>query len=294
MNVLSRITRRQLAGNRTRTAVTVIGIILSVAMITAVTTLMASLYDYGVRAAKDIRGNWYAKLGAANSAVVQKLAADERVEDIFFMRYDGCELTDPTMTAKTPLIAVSAVSPEFFDNMGIALTAGRLPENGTEVVLPNSDEAEIGTEVTVELGERMRHGAPLYRTDSLSVKETWEPGEKRTYTVVGIYTPNRAEENSGPCYNYLTVIEGDPVAGANAGGRRADAFIRTYKPMDATAVYDEITAPVVNKEAGVILNDSYINGDLFQYLDVSQLVKNAFSLYSARSCLSLLPRDRCL
>ena len=66
MNVLSKITRRQLAGNRTRTAVTVIGIILSVAMITAVTTLMASLYDYGVRAAKDIRGNWYAKLGAAN------------------------------------------------------------------------------------------------------------------------------------------------------------------------------------------------------------------------------------
>ena len=124
MNVLSRITRRQLAGNRTRTAVTVIGIILSVAMITAVTTLMASLYDYGVRAAKDIRGNWYAKLGAANSEVVQRLAADERVEDIFFMRYDGCELTDPTMTAKTPFIAVSAVSPEFFYNMGIVLTAG--------------------------------------------------------------------------------------------------------------------------------------------------------------------------
>lgn len=276
MNVLSKITRRQLAGNRTRTAVTVIGIILSVAMITAVTTLMASLYDYGVRAAKDIRGNWYAKLGAANSEVVQRLAADERVEDIFFMRYDGCELTDPTMTAKTPFIAVSAVSPEFFDNMGIALAAGRLPENGTEVVLPNGDEAEIGTEVTIDLGERTRHGAPLYRTDSLSVKETWEPGEKRTYTVVGIYTPNRAEENSGPCYNYITVIEGDPVAGANAGGRRVDVFIRTYKPMDATAVYDEITAPGVNKEVGVILSDSYINGDLFQYLDVSQLVRNAF------------------
>lgn len=288
MSVLSKVTRRQLSGNRTRTAVTVIGMILSVAMITAVTTLMTSLYDYGVRAARDARGNWYAKFGASNSTVMEKIASDERVSEIFYMRYDGCELIDPSMTSSKSYIAVSAVSSNFFENMELHLTAGRLPENGSEMVVPTGNSLKIGTTVTVNLGERMSNGCPLHRSSGIengtfsSVKESWEPGNERTYIIVGTYKPNRFEKTSNPCYNYLTVIEGDTIAEANAGGRRADIFIRTYKPMDSFAVYDELTSrnsPLYANDS--ILADSETHSDLLRYYDINRLAPNTFVILGA-------------
>ena len=46
MNVFHKVTLKSLAINKTRTIVTIIGIILSVSMITAVTTLISSLQNY--------------------------------------------------------------------------------------------------------------------------------------------------------------------------------------------------------------------------------------------------------
>lgn len=49
MNVLNRVTWNTLKKNRTRTIVTIIGVILSAAMITAVTTFVSTMQDYMIR-----------------------------------------------------------------------------------------------------------------------------------------------------------------------------------------------------------------------------------------------------
>ena len=46
MNIFHRITRQTLLRNRTRTIVTIIGIILSTAMFTAVTTFISSIQHF--------------------------------------------------------------------------------------------------------------------------------------------------------------------------------------------------------------------------------------------------------
>ena len=57
MNVFTRTTIKTLKKNRTRTCVTIIGIILATAMLTAVTSFISSLQNYMLRAVITQMGN---------------------------------------------------------------------------------------------------------------------------------------------------------------------------------------------------------------------------------------------
>ena len=60
MNILNTLTRRSLKLNRKRTIVTIIGIILSTAMICATITIAVSFQDLFVQQAKQTDGNFHA------------------------------------------------------------------------------------------------------------------------------------------------------------------------------------------------------------------------------------------
>ena len=62
MNVLNRLTLRYLRLNRTRTLVTVIGVILSAAMFSAVTTFAVSLQQGLIRSSIALYGDWEGSL----------------------------------------------------------------------------------------------------------------------------------------------------------------------------------------------------------------------------------------
>lgn len=62
MNILNRVTRKTLLKNRTRTVVTIIGVILSAAMITAITTFISSMQDFMIRSITASEGGWQASV----------------------------------------------------------------------------------------------------------------------------------------------------------------------------------------------------------------------------------------
>lgn len=70
MNIVNKITLNSLGKNKVRTLVTIIGIILSVSMITAVTTGISSLQNFLANMEIEESGDWY---GAAYSISKQKL-----------------------------------------------------------------------------------------------------------------------------------------------------------------------------------------------------------------------------
>ena len=61
MNIMNKFTLRSLKHNKTRTIVTIIGVILSAAMITAVTTFASSIQNFLLEYAKSERGDWHAR-----------------------------------------------------------------------------------------------------------------------------------------------------------------------------------------------------------------------------------------
>ncbi len=61
MNILNKVTLKGLLKNKTRTVVTIIGIILSTAMICAVTTFASSLRNLMAESAEYEEGRWYGR-----------------------------------------------------------------------------------------------------------------------------------------------------------------------------------------------------------------------------------------
>ena len=71
MNIVNKVTLKTLKKNRTRTIVTIIGVILSAAMITAVTTFISSMQALMVNSVIGKAGPWQASINAVPWSVAR-------------------------------------------------------------------------------------------------------------------------------------------------------------------------------------------------------------------------------
>lgn len=144
--ILSRLALRSMARNHTRTLVSVVGIILATALMTAVVTTVTSL-DRGLyqhTAASE--GTWYVWGGAASDAAVYDLIRDERVSAVAISHELGCALLDDAAADRMGFGAIAVIElPRGLKGSreqvaalmnGPRLSEGRMPETPDEVVLP--------------------------------------------------------------------------------------------------------------------------------------------------------------
>ena len=81
MNIFNKVTLQSMKKSRTRTIVTVIGVVLSAAMITAVATFAVSLQSYMVNGATQKYGAWHVEFLDVDSSFVQERTHDQEVAD---------------------------------------------------------------------------------------------------------------------------------------------------------------------------------------------------------------------
>ena len=74
MNIFHKVTLQSMKKSRTRTVVTIIGVILSTAMITAVTTFSVSLLNYMIKGATVKYGGWHVEFVDIDSAFAEEQA----------------------------------------------------------------------------------------------------------------------------------------------------------------------------------------------------------------------------
>ena len=158
MSIFTRFTLRSLAKNRVRTAVTVVGITLSCALVCAIATSVTSLQAALLTRALETEGAWqgYASLATdAAGGALEKLGADDRVTDVALSRELGSALTgqaDATQYGgSVALVTLPATEKGAATPGGYALVplpeiaSGRMPEKPGEVMLPEYLEGvELG------------------------------------------------------------------------------------------------------------------------------------------------------
>ena len=76
MNIFSRFTLRTLKKNKMRTLVTIIGIALSVAMFTSVTSIIVSFQQYLMNMEIVRDGTWEGRMIATNEQCIQDISKD--------------------------------------------------------------------------------------------------------------------------------------------------------------------------------------------------------------------------
>ena len=235
MNVLHKVTRESLRKNRLRTIVTIVGVLLSAAMVCAVTTIVVSFQGFYRDSEVYETGDWYGRVERADQEVRQALEADSRVAHVASAEILGYAASESQNEDK-PYIYLLGADATFFDVMPIR-AVGRLPEQEGEILVPvhylsvgnGGASLQIGDTVELALGERMVDGYPLNQSNPLCDDEALQVRETRTYRVVGFYERPDFEDYSAPGYTFLTVPE-------SGGPQNYTLYYKTADAGDMNAV----------------------------------------------------------
>ena len=221
MGVMSKITIRQMLLNKRRTTITIIGVIIAVAMFTAVSTLLGSFMDFGQQAAIANKGNYHVCYYDLSSEDLNTIQADDNVKSYYAIHNKGlAQLPDEYGSKK--FLWIKAISANTMEDSGVHLVEGRLPQNDQELVLSesikqrNPDDYTIGQTVTFDLGERKIKNPPEGVTQELDGSitymgedETFKVLEQKTYTIVGFATMASQEQSYMPSLTAVTALNTD-------------------------------------------------------------------------------------
>ena len=217
MNIFQRFTCKSLKKNKTRTVVTIIGIILSVAMITAVTTTISSLADFMLKVLKEQDGSWHGYFEEVKREDGDKIIKQEEVEDVAILQNIGYAKLQDSQNQSRPYLYIGAYSGDFTELLSVHMKKGHLPKNATEIIVPSDLQDnggisyQIGDVITLDVGVRQaKDGSLLWQGTSFDAVEEGDgtdkfvPVEKKDYRVVGIYTSASFDYGDAPGYPALT------------------------------------------------------------------------------------------
>lgn len=200
MKILNKLAVKNLKLNKSRTIVTIIGIMLSCALIMVVAGMAASAQQTMVNLQINITGNYDLFVKGANKKIIDNAQANRNVKDIYIKQNLGCAYLPQAKFDTKPYINVVAFNEKSFtDCFNVTLKEGRLPQNGNELVLSQSvienskADYKIGDTVALDLGKRVYASGdeiPLDDTDYFNDTNGTEKlvdTHKKTYTVVGVF-----------------------------------------------------------------------------------------------------------
>ena len=239
MNILHKITLRSLLRNKTRTLVTIIGVILSAAMITAVTTFISSLQGYMYNNVVYQSGDWHGVYYGMDSEQLAQLQASEAVELSYAAQVLGYAELEGGSNEDKPYLYLLAGDADFFQHMPVHVTAGRLPQNADEILIPQHVSENggvrftLGSSITLAVGQRVLREGTAYDDTPLQQHNPYQQDEEllvqtqRSYTIVGFYERPDFEDYSAPGYTVLTCMEAADTAGASY-----DGYFRLNNPRE--------------------------------------------------------------
>ncbi len=223
MNLLKKLTKKNLQLNKKRTIVTIIGIMLSVALITAVATMFVSLYKSIIKYETTIKGNFHISLSGVPTEDLQLFKENRYIDNYYLVEEVGYAKLEGSKNESKPYLYITSFTKDSLENLSVNLIEGRLPENDHEIIISNHIktngrvEYHIGDTLTLNVGKRVSDGYELNQTNPYGepFKET-ESEEKiveelidtkeYTYKVVGIMErpSNYIEEYTAPGYTCIT------------------------------------------------------------------------------------------
>lgn len=216
MNVLRKFTLKTLRRNRTRTVVTIIGVILSAAMFTAVTTFISTMQHFLLESVLASEGSWQSQLTGLPYSSLDQVKDNGKVKTVAVQQEVGYAALADSQNDYKPYLYIQNFDAASFDLLGIRLVSGRMPQNADELLVPEhiltsgGVTVKEGDTLTLAVGDRLADdGSPLTQTNPFNEEEpeTIRVRETRTYTVVGLCSRPSFEPYSAPGFTALSALD---------------------------------------------------------------------------------------
>ena len=143
-------TKRSLGRNRLRTAATLIGAVISVAMITSVLCMSSSFHSFLVKTVKESYGNWSVSVRNIDDEMAKE--AEKAGIDCGVTQAVGYSYINSANPQK-PFLFLENMDEAMGEIGNTRITDGRLPKNSEEIVLPEHLTANAG--ISYEIGDKI-------------------------------------------------------------------------------------------------------------------------------------------
>lgn len=210
MSILNDLTIKNLKLNKKRTIVTIVGIILSTALMVGIGLLFSSFQDYMIRETISYNGKYEAEYGDVSLDKLNSI--DKKDFSYFYQKAIGFSKFDSANEYK-PYLYISSVNKEYFNELH--LISGRFAENDSELVISNHINTnggasyKIGDIITLKYGERVVEGVNTLANNEYYEEETLNIVGEKTYTIVGIVERSNFEDYSASGYSTFTLDMND-------------------------------------------------------------------------------------
>lgn len=261
MNILNKFTIKSLKLNKKRTIVTIIGIMLSTALICGVAGLVSSFQNSLIDWARTNDGNYHVTFKNVASDKAQYVTENQKVKDYFISSSLGWANLEGSKTTNKPYLHVLAYDKKALENYGVVLTDGRLPQNSNEIIITESVltgarvSLKIGDTITLNIGTRKSNDDYYLNDDNLYTEgdESIVDTKEKTYTIVGFMETLDVENLYSPGYSALTYMDETPSA--------IDISVLYKYPKE----YEKTTKDICKTLNLDFDEDIYVNSDFLRF-----------------------------
>lgn len=328
MNLMKTLTLKNLKLNRKRTIVTIVGIILATALLSALVTLVSSFQYSMIEYQKQKGGDFHVKFSNVKMSELSEFKNNRNIESTFetmgmgFAKLDGCKNEDK------PYAYVMATDEAGFERGCFNLIEGRMAKNEDEIVIPRHlktngrIDIKVGDEITLDVGKRYDSNTEGVIGENCAYEheaETLTDTVTKRYKVVGIMErPGYGmEDYSAAGYTFVTYS--DELAAIDNGSKseagEADTTLTVYSRYTQKALRnkDAVTADIIGvdeklfakannssvemtaeesdrflKEMENAKYDIYMNGFLISYECVFPLDDTFKALFTVAAVVALI------
>ena len=275
MNLMKTLTLKNLKLNRKRTIVTIVGIILATALLSALVTLVSSFQYSMIEYQKQKDGDFHVKFSNVKMSELSEFKNNRNIESTFetmgmgFAKLDGCRNEDK------PYAYVMATDEAGFERGCFHLIEGRMAKNEDEIVIPRHlktngrIDIKVGDEITLDVGKRYDSNTESVIGENCAYEheaETLTDTVTKRYKVVGIMErPGyKMEDYSAAGYTFVTYS--DELAAIDNGSKseagEADTTLTVYSRYTQKALRnkDAVTADIIGVDEKLLAkaNDSSV------------------------------------
>lgn len=328
MNLMKKLTLKNLKLNRKRTIVTIVGIILATALLSALVTLVSSFQYSMIEYQKQKGGDFHVKFSNVKMSELSEFKNNRNIESTFetmgmgFAKLNGCKNEDK------PYAYVMATDEAGFEKGCFNLIEGRMAKNEDEIVIPRHlktngrIDIKVGDEITLDVGKRYDSNTESVISENIAYEheaETLTDTVTKQYKVVGIMErPGYGmEDYSAAGYTFVTYS--DELAAIDNGTKseasQADTTLTVYSRYTQKALRnkDAVTADIIGvdkklfekannssvemsaeesdrflKEMENAKYDIYINGFLISYECVFPIDGTFKALFTVAAVVALI------
>lgn len=259
MKILNKLTIKSLKLNKKRTLVTIIGIMLSTALITVVagmiTSGIATLKEYN----KKTSGDYQVEFKDVQTQDLSYIEENRNIENYFLTSNIGYANLEGSANEDKPYVNIIGIDSSAQAKLPITIDEGRLPTNSSELLISKSIitngevNLQVGDKITFDVSKRLLEDKELTQDDILTPDEHLESMYGKEYTIVGIMERLNfdLEPYSAPGYTVFTYLD------VNNLGSKANIFANFTK--EGAKNYQEVLCNILGLDANYEKEHNYID-----------------------------------